>query len=371
MFWGLTADEWVQVAISVGIFVGTLLLGYPLLRLILGRVIGNLTSRTETEFDNAIISALHPSLYLLLLVLAARFGVERLGFLPVDWEIWIEETFFVLYLAVATLAMWRLIAELSSWYQDEISVRTETELDNQLIPFFRRLLQILLVMIALIIVLSHFEADISALVTTLGVGSLAVALAAQETLADTIAGFVIMIDRPYRIGDRIEIQDLSTWGDVVDVGLRSTRIRTRDNRMVIVPNSVIGKSLIVNHSYPDTTYRIEIHIGVSYGIDLEHARETIINSVRTVDGVLEDHPVEALFLEFGDSALIFRVRWWLDSYEDTRRMFDRVNTAMYNALLKEGIDIPFPQRDLHHYLGQNGEGFRIEQVRKDPGDTAG
>jgi small-conductance mechanosensitive channel len=363
MFWGLTVEEWTQIGISAGVFIGTLLLGYPLLRWILQRVVGNLTSRTKTELDNALISALHPTLYLLLVVLAARFGIERLEFLPSDWDGWFEDIFFVLNLGVATLAVWRLVAEFSTWYQEEIAHRTETDLDNQLVPFFRRVLQIILVMIALIVLLSHFEADISALVTTLGVGSLAIALAAQETLADTIAGFVIMIDRPFRIGDRIEIQDLDTWGDVVDIGLRSTRIRTRDNRMVIIPNSVIGKSLIVNYAYPDTTYRIEIHVGVSYGTDLEHARETIINSVRGVKGVLDDHPVEALFLEFGDSALIFRVRWWLDSYEDTRRMFDRVNTAMYSALKREKIEIPNPQRDVHHYFRDGGKPLKIEQIR--------
>jgi MscS family membrane protein len=363
MFLSLSIEEWIQLGISIGVFLAAILLGYPVLRWLLKKVIGGLTSRTKTDFDDALISALHPALFLFLVVLVAQFGVERLEFLPADWDTWVSETFFVLYLAVATLAMWRVIGEMARWYQAEIAHRTETELDNQLIPFFRRLLQIILVMIALIIILGHFEADVSALVTTLGVGSLAIALAAQETLSDTIAGFVIMVDRPYRIGDRIEIQDLNTWGDVVDVGLRSTRIRTRDNRMVIVPNSVIGKSLIVNHSYPDTTYRLEIHIGVAYGTDLEHARETIIKAVRGVEGVLADHPVEALFLEFGDSALIFRVRWWLDSYVDTRRMFDRVNTAMYNALQKEGIDIPFPQQDLHHYFGEDGEPFRVERMR--------
>lgn len=363
MFLGLTIDHWVQAAISAGVFLAAILIGYPVLKWILKSVIGSLTSRTQTDFDDVMVSALHPTLFLLLIVLAAQFGIKRLSFLPSSWDIWIEETFFVLYLSVATLAVWRVIGELARWYQAEISDRTETELDNQLIPFFRRLLQIMLVMIALIIVLSHFKADVSALVTTLGVGSLAIALAAQETLADTIAGFVIMIDRPYRIGDRIEIQDLNTWGDVVDVGLRSTRIRTRDNRMVIIPNSVIGKSLIVNYSYPDNTYRIQIHIGVAYGTDLEHARKTIIDAVRDVEGVLDDHPVEALFLEFGDSAMIFRVRWWLDSYEDTRRMFDRVNTAMYIALQKEAIELPFPQQDVHHYFEKNGDPFTIEQVR--------
>ena len=72
-----------------------------------------------------------------------------------------------------------------------------------------------------------------------------------------------------------------------------------------------------------------------------------MDAVSQVDGVDPSHPVEALFLEFGDSALVFRVRWWLDSYIDTRRMFDKVNTAMYNALRRENIEIPFPQRDVH------------------------
>ena len=172
-----------------------------------------------------------------------------------------------------------------------------------------------------------------------------------------------MFDRPYRIGDRIEVQDLDTWGDVVDIGLRSTRIRTRDNRMVIIPNSVIGKSLIVNYSYPDTKYRIEIQIGIGYGSEIEHARKTLIEAVENVEGVLEDHPVEALFLEFGDSALIFRVRWWLDSYYDTRRMFDRVNTAMYDALRREGIDIPMPQREIHHRFNSKMDPIKVEQVK--------
>jgi small-conductance mechanosensitive channel len=120
--------------------------------------------------------------------------------------------------------------------------------------------------------------------------------------------------------------------------------------MVVVPNSVIGKSLIVNHSYPDTQYRIQINIGVGYGTDLELARQTMIEAVQGVEGVLPDRPVEALFLEFGASALNFRVRWWLESYEDTRRMFDRVNTALYKALNEANIEIPFPQQDVHHKI---------------------
>jgi small-conductance mechanosensitive channel len=360
---GLTPDQWLQIGISAGVIVAVLVLGQWFIRLIVLRLLRMITSRTRSTLDNYLVDALHPPLYILLVVYAFDFGVNRIDFLPDTWSDPIAEIFYVLYLVVIFIALGRIVNALGLWYTRVVAPQTETNLDEQLLPFFRRVALIVLAMIAAIILLSHFDVDVSALVTTLGVGSLAIALAAQETLADTISGLVIVIDRPYRIGDRIEVQDLQTWGDVVDIGLRSTRIRTRDNRMVIIPNSVIGKSLIVNYSYPDTRYRIQIHVGVAYGTEIEHARKTLIEAVEQVEGVLGDRQVEALFLEFGDSALIFRVRWWLDSYYDTRRMFDRVNTAMYNALRREGIDTPFPQREIHHRFSERSDPIKVEQVR--------
>jgi small-conductance mechanosensitive channel len=225
--------------------------------------------------------------------------------------------------------------------------------DENLMPVARRLTIVALSLIGLSIVLSHFSVDISGLVATLGIGSLALALAAQAALGDTISGFVIMVDRPFRVGDRIEILDLDTWGNVVDIGLRSSRIVTQDNRMVIVPNSVIGRSLIVNHSFPDSHYRLETHVGIAYGTDIDEAREVIINAVQAAEGVMEEKRVEGLFMEFGDSALVFRVRWWIRSYVDYYVMYDRVNSAIYKALNEAGIGIPFPQRDVHHYVDDN------------------
>ncbi len=248
------------------------------------------------------------------------------------------------------MTVWRLFVSVINWYADEIAPNTKSDLDNQLLPFLRRVMMIIIVIIAGIIILGHFNIEVSGLVTTLGIGSLAIALAAQAALSDTISGFMIMLDRPFRIGDRIEIQDLGTWGDVVDIGLRSTHIRTRDNRMVVVPNSVIAKSLIVNHAYPDTQYRIQIELGLAYGVDIEFARKTIVNAVRKVEGVVPEKSVEALFLQFGDSTLLFRVRWWIDTYVDTRRMFDSVNTAIYSALNEADIEIPFPQQDIHFHI---------------------
>ena len=363
-FLGLTGEQWIQVGISIAIIFGTLLLGRWLIRLLVLRLLPLITRKTRSTLDDYLVRAFHPPLFLLAVVYAFDLGLKRIEFLPASWVTPLSEVFYVLYLSTIFITLGRLVNTLGVWYTREVAPKTQTRVDEQLLPFFRRMALILLGMIAAIILLSHFEVDVSGLVTTLGVGSLAIALAAKETLEDTIAGLVIVVDRPYRIGDRIEVQDLDTWGDVVDIGLRSTRIRTRDNRMVIIPNSVIGKSLIVNYSYPDTQYRIEIHVGVAYGTDLEYARETIISAVQGVDGVLEDRKVEALFLEFGDSALIFRVRWWLDSYEDTRRMFDRVNTAMYQALQGAGIELPFPQQEVHHRFGSYPDPIMVQQVQK-------
>lgn len=344
----LTPEQWTDVGISVLIFLVIALLGRWLINLIFARVIRRLTGFTKSTLDDVILDAISPPLYWLAVIYAFQFSLSRLGFIFEQLQFDLNGVYFVLFLLIGFAVAWRLIAMLAIWYERRLSTGDKMELARQLMPFLRRVALIILTVIVVIILLDYFNIEVSGLVATLGIGSLAIALAAQAALSDTVSGFVIMVDRPYRIGDRIEIQDLDTWGDVEDIGLRSTRIRTRDNRMVIVPNSVISKSLIVNHSFPDTQYRIENHVGVAYGTDIEKARTVIVEAVKTVEGVLLDHPVEALFLEFGDSSLVFRVRWWLESYIDTRRMFDKVNTAIYKALNESGIEIPFPQRVVTH-----------------------
>jgi MscS family membrane protein len=359
----LTIEQWLDIGVAIVVFLATVILGRWVIKVIFDRFINSFTGLTKTTLDDAILKAVAPPLYWLALIYALQFALDRLGnvFEPLRFSL--DKLYFVLYLLIGFIIAWRLIINGANWYAGQLAMTGEVELGEQLLPFFRRIALIILTVIIFIILLDYFNIEVSGLVATLGIGSLAIALAAQAALADTISGFVIMVDRPYRIGDRIEIQDLGTWGDVVDIGLRSTRIRTLDNRMVIVPNSVMGKSLIVNHSYPDTHYRIQTHVGVAYGTDIEKARKIIVEAVSNVEGVLTEHPVEALFLEFGDSALLFRVRWWLESYIDTRRMFDKANTAIYQALNEAGIEIPFPQRVVTHKLDSSGKDGIVKVVR--------
>lgn len=349
-FLGLNVAQWNQIGISALVILAALVLGRWVIRGLLIPLLRRFTRRTSGTLDDSVLDAIQYPAYWLLLLVSFEYALGRLDFIKSLAVLPLDDVSFILYALVFFIMAWRLVSGLFEWFMHEQAVRTDTDLDQQLLPFFSRISLIIVALIAIIIVLGHFNVEVSGLVATLGIGSLAIALAAQEALADTISGFLIMIDRPFRIGDRVELLDLDTWGDVVDIGLRSTRIRTLDNRMVIVPNSTIAKSLIVNHSYPDDTYRLQIELGLAYGTDIEKARQVLIEAVSGVEGVLATQAVEALFLQFGDSALIFRVRWWLDSYVDTRRMFDKVNTAMYQALNEAGIEIPFPQQAVHHRM---------------------
>jgi small-conductance mechanosensitive channel len=345
-FLGLDATQWLNIGLSALVLLLVPTVGRKLVSAWLGRVVHGVIGRTETTLDDAMLPAARMPMYMLLFVAAAHWALTRLTFiLPAMLPFW-RQFFFLTYLALAVVLAWRLVTAFFEWYSDNRAERADTKLAAQALPLLRRLFLAIVGGIALIILLGRFNIDVSALVATLGIGSLAIALAAQAALSDTISGVLIMIDRPFRIGDRIEIRDLNTWGDVVDIGLRSTRIHTRDNRTVIVPNSVIEKSLVVNHSFPDTCYRIQMEVGVAYGTDLDFARETLVEAIKVVPGVLTDRRVDALFLNFGDSALIFRLRWWIENFIETREMFDRVNTAVYKALRAADILIPFPQREI-------------------------
>lgn len=347
----LTSDQWLDLGISAAIVFVVILIGRWVVKLVIGRGMRLIVGKTKTELDDAILKSAIGPLHWVIITAALDYGIRRLDFMPMTWDENLDTFFYVAYFIIATVFVLRLISGVMTWYGESLDTQEEMSLVVQMLPFIRRVTIIIIVVIALVSILNRFT-DVSALLATLGVGSLAIALAAQSSLQDLFSGFLIMFDRPYLIGDRIEVQELNTWGDVVDIGLRSTRIRTRDNRFVIVPNSIMGKNMVVNYSRPDTQYRIQIEIEVAYGTEVELVRETIIRAVQQVEGVLTDRDVEALFLNFSTSGMVFRVRWWLDSYFDTRRMFDSVNTAIYNALNEAGIEIGNFQLDAHHFINE-------------------
>lgn len=362
-FLGIPTEAWQDLGLALLLVLAGVLLGRILLFL-LDRRLRPLSRRSRTNFDDALLEALRIPLFWLLVIVALQIALSQLSFLTTGWRENCDRVLFALYVLLAYLTVHRLVDRMLRWYGKVMAERTDARVGQEIIPFVRRISLILLAIIALIVVLSHFGVDVTALVTTLGIGSLAIALAAQATLADIIAGFAIIADQPFSVGDRIEILELDTWGDVTDIGLRSTRIRTRDNRMVVVPNSVIGKSLVVNHSDPSTVYRVETHVGVAYGSNLDSVRQVMIEAVRAQDWVMQDQRIEALFIEYGDSAAIFRVRCWIEHYVETRRIMDKLNSCLYDALHEAGIELPNVTRTLYHRVAPEDRGGLVAVLKE-------
>jgi small-conductance mechanosensitive channel len=333
----ISVQNWINLAVSITIALG---LGYLLSRLVY-YVLGKAVSRTKIEYDDDFLKAIRHQITLIFIVIGFQIGTLRLPFIDVMVKQTLDRFYIAIYVVAVTVIVWHLIDALVEWYQNEVAPERDPHQTDTILLLFHRVARVLLISISAIMLLSLYHVNVNALIAALGVGGLAISLAAQDTLSNVIAGIMIMLDQPFRVGDRIEIQGLGTWGDVVDIGLRSTRIRTRDNRMVIVPNNSISTDQIVNYTYPDPRYRIQIEIGVGYGQDIEKVRQIIVETVCQVEGVIPEKPVDALYVTMGPSAMIFRVRWWIHSYVDTRRMFDRVNTALQNALDEAGIDMPF------------------------------
>jgi small-conductance mechanosensitive channel len=362
-FLGVTADNWINLAISLLIVALAYVIGTLLTRGLIRWVV----RRTSPEFGQVLRESIGPRLKWLVVIPAFYFATIRLDFLSLGLKRLLADVYFVLALLLVTLIVWTLIDLGYEYYRQRFAAVGRGDQIEPVLLLLMRIIRVFIIIVALSILFSHFGINITALAAALGVGGLAFSLAAQDTLADAISGFIILIDQPYRIGDRIEIQDEGTWGDVVEIGIRTTRIRTRDNRMVIVPNSIISKNQVVNYTFPDPRYRIQTHIGIGYGSDIESVRQLIVETVRQVEGVLPDKPVEALYVDRGESAMIFRVRWWLESYVDTRRMFDRVNTALEEVFEANGIDTPYPIHTMNLQVDQStavnlSQAFREESA---------
>ena len=349
VFLGLTGEDWINLGISLLI----VLVGTILITRIVHALLRWLTSFTPSKRDDEFVSAARNQINLFISVLIIDFATRRLLFIPVIWKVILNQLYFALYIFAMSWMLWKLIDLIFIWHQDDTVPKGEVDTSESLRILFKRLLYGLLVIVAITVILNNFGVNVTILLAVLVIGVIAIFLAAQDTFTDMIYGFIVLFDQPFRVGDRIEIQELSTWGDVVEVGARTTRIRTRDNRLVIMPNSLIGKNQVINYSYPDPHYRVQTEIDIEYGYDPERVSQVIVDAVPTAEGVRQDKDVDTLLMKIGKSGLKFRVRWWIDTYSDANYVFDRVHRVLYSALEEAGIKMSLAAYDLNLFTQSN------------------
>ena len=264
------------------------------------------------------------------------------------WQGMAEKALFVGLVIGFCFLIGQILSALFEWYRSEIAHRTHTTLDDEFIPLFSKLAKIVVFCVGTMIVLNKFEVNINGFLATAGVASLAVALAAKETVANMISGFLIMIDRPFRLNDRIELTD-GRIGDVQEIGLRCTKILTYDNTILVVPNSDISTTRVINHGYPNPKVKLRIKIGVAYGTDMEKVKEILVAICRRNPRVMDEPAPAAYFMAFADSSLDAMLIAWVADYRQRFSIIDEINMSIQKRFAEHGIQIPFPQRDVHLY----------------------
>ena len=187
--------------------------------------------------------------------------------------------------------------------------------------------------------------DLTGVAVILGFLSVGIGFGLQYVAADIVSGFILLFERPVRVGDRLRLKD-GIEGRVQNISIRSTIIVTNENMAVIVPNSKLVQNELVNYSYPSQNVRLNVPVGVAYGSDLEIVSQALIEAARSVDEVLATPEPRVHFSGFGDSSLNLEIRVWINEPHKHPQIRSQVNFAIDRVFRERNIEIPFPQRDV-------------------------
>lgn len=349
-----------QIVISVFIIVLFFLVA-KFASFVLKKIIKPLTKRTVSTIDDKIVEIVENSSYRLINLLGLYLGLQAFkgGFEHVSIKSHlklIEEfpslmhvagiieniIFIILVLLLLTIAS-QIVLLLFDWYAEKTNASENKDLHGSLFPLLKKVSRLLIALLGLIVVLERFNVNISAFVVSLGVGSLAIALAAQETLSNMISGFIIMIDRPFRIGDRIKIGN-EIHGDVVSIGIRSTKFVDFDQNILIIPNNDVVKSRIVNYTYPTSRTRVVIDVTLPYGVDFNLVKNMILPIVESDPDVDKTEKPDFAFNRFGETGIEVKITMKTPDYSNAYSIGCRLREAIYKKFKEEKIDIPVTQK---------------------------
>lgn len=328
-------------------FIGISITGWILSKLLIiiwGKWILPITSKTESSLDDHFGKNLHKPVTRLLtlgsIFLAAHITISSAY--EVKSYIKTAENILYLFLILFLASLVNsILKSFTDWYLQDIAPKTESTLDNTLFPILRKAGTVVIYFIASTIILSQFKVNLTGLVATAGVASLAIAFGAQAALADIIAGISLIMDRSFHVGDRIEIKD-GLIGDVVEIGLRSTRILSMDRRLIIVPNREMAGSRVINWSQPNLSTNVRLKIGVAMEEDLEKVKRIILNICQQEEILSKEVPASIICTGFGPYFIELLVIATVDDYRNSGKAVDQLVMKIQDAFKKELIKLPLP-----------------------------
>src|SRR3990172_10401762 len=341
----MTKDILIFLAIFLAVSAATLLM-----RKLMLSMMGRWARKTETKVDNIILESVrHPSIYWSIAI--GLYVAVDISPLPPKVTAYTLKALYILIIFSATLALANLISKLIQYAIEN------RELPLPATGLSRTVIKAVVLTIGILIILSSLGISITPLITALGVGGLAVALALQDTLSNLFAGIHILVERPVRVGDYIKLSS-GEEGYVMDIGWRTTRIKMLANNVIIVPNNKLSQSIITNYYYPEKRMSLLIPIGVSYDSDPDRVEKILVEEAQKAAGEIagflkEPLPFVRFIPGFGDSSLNFTLICQVAEYVDQYLVQHELRKRIFKRFKDEGIEIPFPIRTV--YLKQTKE----------------
>lgn len=311
---------------------------------LMSTVIVQLTSRTKIKWDDQVISLLSRPVFWTLLLLGVVMSLIPLKLTKsVDGIVvsLVTTILIIVWSAFILRLIVILLNAMSRSAQEQSIIRTQTK------PLFQNLAYILVFIFAIYLIFSSWNIDMTAWLASAGIVGIAIGFAAKDTLANLFAGVFILADSPYKIGDYV-VLDSGERGKVTHIGIRSTRLLTRGDVEITIPNAVMGNTRISNESGgPHEKYRLNIKVGVAYGSDIDHVRSVLMDVATNEKEVCSDPEPRVRFRAFGNSSLDIELLCWVEIPEVRGRVLDTLNTAVYKRFIDEGIEIPYSKHDLY------------------------
>ncbi len=339
-FYHNTIGDW---AISLAIILGAVIAG-KILYWIFGNIVKKLTSKTKTRIDDIVIDMIEEPIVLALTIAGLWYGLHRLTF-PEGWYVWMGKVYHILIAVNITWLVARLIDAIIEEYVVPLTEKTESNLDDQILPVIRKSLKAAIWILGIIVALNNAGYDVGALIAGLGIGGLALAMAAKDSVSNIFGGIMIFTDKPFKIGDRIKINGFD--GTIEEIGLRTSRMRTLEGRLVTIPNSQFTGSMVENVT-AEPTRKVVLNLGLIYDTTPEQIRQAIdlLDKIAKDHGGIEDGHLIS-FNAFGDFSLGIMFIYHI------KKDFDILNTQteMNLAILKEfnanGLEMAFPTQTIY------------------------
>ena len=304
-----------------------------------------LTRRIPGEIDDVVFGYVHLGLWVTILLGGTSMGLDRLGQLG-GYAGPVRASALTIIALTWTYALIRIGPPVLKAITDSSYV------DNQVLPIFQNVWTVVVGALSLFSILAIWEIDVTPLLASAGVLGIIVGLAARDTIANFFGSIALYADGTYSVGDYVVLEN-GERGRVEDVTIRSTVVRTRDDILVTIPNSTLNSGAIVNESAPRRHRRVKIPVSVAYGTDVDRVEELMLAIATDAELVRERPNPRVRLREFGDSGLEVELMVWIDDPRLRGRAKDSLMREIYEAFRTEGIEIPFPQRDLH--VRANGE----------------